>query len=94
MKKLKSILFAAIAVALVVSLVQAQEYPKEYWQVELERSDKAMEQIKEVYQQWERRKAVAENQLKAIAALEEQEAKKEAVTEGSAPDSGVEASGD
>ena len=87
MKKLKAILFAAIAVALVVSLAQAQEYPKEYWQVELERSDNAMEQIKKVYQQWERRKAVAETQLKAIQAREEQEA----VAEGPAPDSDAKA---
>ena len=93
MKKLKAILFAAIAVALVVSLVQAQEYPKEYWIIERDRSDAAMEQIKEVYQQWERRKAVAETQLKAIQAREEQGAKKKAVTEGPDPDSGVKASG-
>ena len=94
MKKLKSLLFAIIAIILLASIGHPQEYPKEYWQIELERSNNAIKQITAIAQQWQARKTAAETQLAAIKAREEQKSKKEAVTEGPAPDSGVEASGD
>ena len=89
MKKIKAIVFAFIAILLIASIGHSQEYPKSYWVIEVERSKKVMEQIEDMYRQWETRKKTAEAQIAAIEAREEKESKP--VTEGAAPDEGVEA---
>ena len=69
-----NIIICLIVGLCVVGFANAQEIPKEYWQIEVIRSKAALAQLERATNEWRNRLEIAETRIKAMEALEENEA--------------------